>query len=232
MRPLYDELSSAPAPGEDDDRRLLRSVVVKALGGIGNDEEVLSRARETLDRSLRQESPSDVLDPTLRETVVALAAARGDAALFNALIAAADRARSPGERNVYFYAAAGFRDPALIDRALQRALSTELRAQDAARYLAAFFDNSAARPRAWAFVKSNWRELDQKLRGLSAGAVLVRSLGSFCDASSRDDVRAFFATRRLPGGTGALNQTIERIDNCIALRETQTPSVAEWLAAR
>jgi aminopeptidase N len=232
MRPLYDELSFVPASGEDDDRRLLRSVVVKALGGIGNDEEVLSRARETLDRSLGQESPSDVLDPTLRETFVALAAARGDAALFNALIAAADRATSPGERNVYFYAATGFRDPALIDRALQRALSTELRAQDAARYLAAFFANSAARPRAWSFVKSNWRELDPKLRGLTGGAALVRSLGSFCDASSRDDVRAFFATRRMPGGTGALNQTIERIDNCIALRETQTPSVAEWLAAR
>ncbi|HVH27732.1 MAG TPA: M1 family metallopeptidase [Vicinamibacterales bacterium] len=232
MRPLYDELGFVPMPGEDDDRRLLRAVVVKTLGGIGNDDEILSRARETLDRSLNQEGASSALDPTLRESVVALAAARGDATLYTALLGAADRAKSPGERNVYFYAATDFRDPALVDRALQRALSTELRAQDMARYLASFFDNPAARPRAWSFLKSNWKELEPRMRGLTAGAVLVRSLGSFCDASSRDDVRAFFSTSRMPGVSGALNQTIERIDNCIALRETETRPVAEWLAAR
>jgi aminopeptidase N len=232
MRPLYDELGFASVPGEGDDRRLLRSAVVKTLGGVGNDEDVLKLARETLDRSLNQEGASNVLDPTLRESVVALAAARGDETLYNALAAAAERAKSPGERNVYFYAATDFRDPALVDRALQRALSSELRAQDAARYLASFFDNLAARPRAWSFVKSKWTQLEPRLRGLNAGGALVRALGSFCDASSRDDVRAFFSSRRLPGATGALNQTLERIDNCIALRETGTRPVAEWLAAR
>ena len=29
---------------------------------------------------------------------------------------------------------------------------------------------------------------------------------------------------------GALDQTIERIDNCIALREKQTPLLTEWLS--
>jgi aminopeptidase N len=232
MRPLYDELGFAPVAGEGDDRRLLRSAVVRTLGGVGNDQDLVKLARATLDRSLIQEDASSVLDPTLRETVVALAAAGGDSALYDALAAAADRATSPGERNVYFYAATDFRDPALIDRALQRALSSELRAQDAARYLASFFDNPAARPRAWSFVKSNWKQLEPRLQSLNAAGVLVRAFGSFCDASSRDDVRAFFSSRRLPGTTGTLNQTLERIDNCVALRETETGPVAEWLAAR
>jgi hypothetical protein len=30
----------------------------------------------------------------------------------------------------------------------------------------------------------------------------------------------------------ALEQTLEQIGNCIALRQTQTPAVAAWLQAR
>ena len=63
-------------------------------------------------------------------------------------------------------------------------------------------------------------------------ANLVRSLGAFCDARSRDDVSSFFAAHPLPGAARTLTQTIEQINNCIALREKQTPAVAAWLEAR
>ena len=46
------------------------------------------------------------------------AAAHGDAKLFDALAAAADRATSPEEQYRYLFALATFRDPALIERAL------------------------------------------------------------------------------------------------------------------
>ena len=64
-----------------------------------------------------------------------------------------------------------FRDPALIDRGLQAgAARRELRSQDTARYLAPFFGNPDARePRAWAFVKRNWTELEPKVSDLACG---------------------------------------------------------------
>jgi aminopeptidase N len=230
LRPLYDEVGFAPGASDNDDRRLLRSVVIETLGLVGNDPDVVGRARESVDRLLT--GLGAPLDPTLRDSVVKVAAANGDGTLYDALAAAAGRAASPGERELYVDAATEFRSPSLVDRALQRALSSEIRAQDTARYLASFFDNQVARPSAWSFVKNNWNQLEPRMRGLTAGAILVRSLGSFCDATSRDDVKAFFGSRRAPGLGGTLDQTIERIDNCIELRDRQSQSVSEWLAAR
>jgi aminopeptidase N/puromycin-sensitive aminopeptidase len=59
----------------------------------------------------------------------------------------------------------------------------------------------------------------------------VRALGSFCDASRRDDIVSFFNTHKLPEATRTLNQTIERINNCIALRDAQRSAVESWLNA-
>ena len=86
----------------------------------------------------------------------AIAAEHGDTALYDALAAAA-RSGSPGERSLYLDATAGFRAPSVLARALRRALTPDVRAQDTALYLAPFFSNPVARPLAWAFVKSTGR---------------------------------------------------------------------------
>ena len=68
---------------------------------------------------------------------------------------------------------------------------------------------------------------------ISLGDVnLVGSLSAFCDTGTRDDIKAFFAAHKLPSAARTLNQTIERIGNCIELREKQAPALAAWLARR
>jgi aminopeptidase N/puromycin-sensitive aminopeptidase len=226
VRPLLDELGFEASAAEPDDRRALRAGVVLALGTTGNDSEVIAQARAALDRSL---SGAASLDPTLAETVTTIAAAHGDARLFDALAAAVDRAASPDDQYRFLYALAEFQDPALIDRGLQRALSPQLRSQDTSIYLARFFDNSAARARAWAFVKEHWTALQPKIAVFGGDTALVHALGSFCDARARADIASFFASHPLPGAVRTLDQTRERIDNCIALRASQTAMVERWL---
>jgi aminopeptidase N len=161
--------------------------------------------------------------------VTTIAAAHGDARLFDALAAAVDRAASPDDQYRFLYALAEFQEPALIDRGLQRALSPQLRSQDTSIYLARFFDNSAARARAWAFVKEHWTALQPKIAVFGGDTALVHALGSFCDARTRADIASFFASHPLPGAVRTLDQTRERIDNCIALRASQTAVVERWL---
>jgi len=228
LRPLFGQLGFSSS-SDNDDRRALRAVVIRALGTTANDGDVVRQSRAALDRVLAGGAP---LDPTLAESVVRVAAQHGDERLYDALAAAAARATAPGERTLYLFASTEFRDPRLIDQALQRTLSSDVRTQDAARYLARFFINPVARPRAWSFVKTNWTTLQPKLQIYNAGVTLTRALDTFCDGAARDDIRSFFDTHRLPGVTGALNQTIERINNCIDLREKQTKPVSDWLAAR
>ena len=183
LRPLFDEVGLTASASDSDERRTLRSTVVAALGSFGNDPDVVSKARSAVDRAL---AGGAALDPTTAASVIRTAAEHGDAALFDALTAAADRAPSPEDQYRYLYALANFRDPALIDRGLQRVLSPQVRNQDAALFLGRFFSTAAARPRAWAFVNAHWTELAPRVSIFGGDTNLVRALAGFCDAHARD----------------------------------------------
>jgi aminopeptidase N len=226
---LFDEVGFSSASTEGDDRRALRAAVVAGLGTIAHDPEVITLARNAVDRSLAGNVP---IEPTMAGAVIETAATHGDAALFDALAAAAERATDPDQHYRYLYALGSFRDPALVDRGLKRALTGDLRSQDMAIYLSQFFANPDARDRAFAFVVENWAALAPKLTIFGADTYLIRSMSNFCDAESRDRVKAFFTEHKLPAAERTLDQTLETINNCIALREKQAPNVAAWLAAR
>jgi aminopeptidase N len=225
-RPLFNQLGFAAASSDGDDSRALRAVVTTALGTTGNDLEIASKARAALDRALAGGPP---LDPALAAGIVQIAAEHGDASLYDSLMAAAARAKSPDEQQLYLFAASWFHHPVIIDRALQRAVTPSMRSQDTALYLARFFANPVARPRAWSFVKAQWTALEPKIAIFNSDVALVGALGAFCDEASRDDVKAFFTTHALPAAARTLEQTIERIDNCIDLKARQAKAVDGWL---
>src|SRR5712691_1051451 len=227
LRPLFDEVGFAVAASDTDDRRSLRAAGIAALGTIGRDPDVVARARSAVDRSLSRRAP---LDPTLADAVIKIAAAHGDAPLFDALAAAAERASVPEDHYRYLYALSDFREPPLIDRGLQLAVSPQLRSQDTAVYLSRFFANPDARSRAWAFLTAHWAALEPKIAIAGGDTNLIRSMSSFCDAASREQITSFFAAHRLPGAARTLQQTVEQINNCIGLRERQTPAVEAWLS--
>jgi aminopeptidase N/puromycin-sensitive aminopeptidase len=229
LRPLYDEVGFTASPSDGDNRRALRASVIRALGMIAEDPDVVSRARAAVDRALAGAAP---LDPTLADAAVRVAARHGNAALFDALLAAAERATDPDEHYRYLYALGEFTEPALVDRGLELSLSSQLRSQDTALYLAQFFANPAARDRALDFVTRRWTALQPKVAIFGGDTTLVRALSSFCDARARDRIKAFFAAHPLPAAARTLEQTLEQIDNCIRLRDTQAPAVAAWLQVR
>jgi aminopeptidase N len=227
FEPLFQEIGFTSTPVDSDERRALRATLISTLGITGADDQLAATARAALDRSLAGGPP---LDPTLSRSIIAVATWRGDRALFDALLAASERATSPDERYRYLYALAEFREPALIDRALEYTLTPKLRSQDTAAFFARFFGEEAARPRAWAFLKQHWAELEPKVTIFGGDTTVIGALSSYCDAAARDDISAFFRQHPLPAAARTLSQTIERIDNCVALRTAQTPVVASWLA--
>jgi aminopeptidase N len=229
LRPLFDQLGFTPKPADTDSQRELRAVVIDAIGTAGGDPDVIAKSRAALDHALSGGPP---LDATLAGPIVTVAATHGDAKLHAALKAASDRATSPDEHYRYLYALTEFRDPVLIDRSLEYALSSQLKSQDTAIYLAQFFGNPVARPRAWAFAKQYWEVLAPKLTIFGGDTNFTAALSAFCDARTRDDVKSFFAAHKLTGATRTLDQTLERIDNCIDLRERQTDALTAWINSR
>ncbi len=229
LGPQFATLGLSASSGDTDERRALRAVVVDALGSIGRDPAVIAQARALATEALAGRT---ALDGSTADTIVGIAAQHGDQALWNALVAAAGRAKSPEEQSRYLYALGDFEDPALVQRGLEYALTPALRAQDAGRYLGRFLSNPAVNARAWTFVKEHWTELEPKMTVAFADVRIVQALGSFCDAVARDDVTSFFASHTLGNASRTVDQTVEQINNCIAVRDKQTGAVTDWLRAR
>ena len=224
--PLYREIGFTSNAADNDERRALRATLIHSLGLTGGDAEIAANAREALTGALAGGAP---LDPTLARSIITVAARHGDAALFDSLLAASEKSTSGDEKYRYLYSLAEFRAPALLERALAYSLTNNLRSQDTASYLARFIGDETARPRAWAFAKEHWKELEPKVAIFGGDTTFVGSLSAFCDASTRDDITSFFAQHPLPSAARMLTQTVERINNCIVLREAQTPVVADFL---
>jgi len=45
----------------------------------------------------------------------------------------------------------------------------------------------------------------------------------------RDDVKQFFAIHRAPGAERALQQSLERMQNCIDFKQAQGENLEKWL---
>jgi aminopeptidase N len=229
FEPAYKDIGFDRAPGDSEDRRSLRNAIVGALGETAEDPEIVDKATRAVRAAL---GGGPALDPILAGTLVNIAATHGDTELFDLLSRAAAKAKSPDEHYRYLFALTSFENPSLLARALEHARSNDLKSQDTAIFLGAFFGNDATRGPAWSFVKANWSELLPKVNVAGSDINLISSLSSFCSAEARDDIRTFFASHPLPTASRALQQTLERIDNCVATRRVQQAALGRWLEAR
>ncbi len=228
LRPAVQELGWAPAKGETPELGSVRAYVLHALGYTGRDPEILAQARILVERSFTDPA---ALDPTLAATAHNLAALEGDTALFEKFQERMESAPTPERRALYRNALAEFRDPALVKRALEYAISGRMRKQDAPHFIANILDEPDLRDQAWEFVKAHWNEVKATFTPAS-GATVVEAAGSFCDARGREDVRGFFTQNPVPAAERTLQQTLEQISNCSALRQRQRAYLTEWLAGQ
>ena len=212
--------------GESEEDQQLRSRVLQVAGQAGRDPAVLAWARKWTNQAL---SNNNALDNTIAETAFSLAARDGDAALYDRFLEKQKQAQTPEDFYVYMDALLSFRDPKLIERNLNRALSTEVRSQDAVGVIGDLMDLPAGGTLAWNFTKAHWDEIS-KLSGGFAGARLVSASSTFCSAEKAEQVREFFTTHQVPSAERGIQQTLERIQNCADLKSQQSPRLAQWLS--
>ncbi len=225
FRPMMAKIQWAPAPGESEETHTLRALLVALLGKRGEDPDTIRRATQ-MSRQYLQDPAS--VDPSLARVILEVAARFGDAALFNEYLAAMQRMHSPEQFYNVGYALAEFRDPQLVERTLQLAVSPETRNQDAPHLIAAVMDNPANQVVAWPWIKMHWPDVEKKIT-MSSGGEIIYATRSSCDTAARDDVQQFFTEHKVPSAERALRQAMERINTCISFRDRQQANMAAWL---
>jgi aminopeptidase N/puromycin-sensitive aminopeptidase len=225
LTPILKDVGSEPKPGESDEQKTLRARLFTSLGYDARDPEVLAKARKIADEAL--DNPSSV-DHEMANGAFALAALNGDEAFFSRLMAAIKNPKTPEDYYMYFFALPQFTDPNLLQKALDYAISPDVRSQDALGLVTNAMANPAGETQAWDFVLKHWDAI-QKVGGPFASAQVVRATSTFCDAHMRDQVVEFFAAHRIEAAERTYRQSIERINNCVDLKSQQQTQLASWL---
>lgn len=221
------ELGWTPKPGEEEDVQLLRPPLLGLVARYG-EEPVLRKEAQEL--ALKWLDDRKAVHPDLAGTVLAVAARSGDRALFERIRAEAKKVTERRDRQRLLGALGSFRDPALGKEALSMLLTDEFDIRESVGVLFAELSDPATRQLAWDFFKQNFDALLAKLPR-EFGGVLPFVGRPFCDAAHRTDLEAFFKDRaeKLIGAKRNLAQTLEGIDQCVALKDSQTETVASFL---
>jgi len=225
LTPVMSEVGWQPKSGESDEQRTLRSRLFGALGQDARDPDTIAAARKMADQAL--EDPTSV-DHQLAGSALTVAAINGDAAFYDKLMTALKNAKSPEEYYAYFFTLPQFRDPQLLQRTLDFAISSDVRSQDALQLISGVLDNEEGQKLAWDFVRQHWTEVE-KAGGPFASAQIVGTTSNFCDAGMRDQVTEFFNAHKIAAAERTYRQSIERINNCIDLKSQQETQLASWL---
>ncbi len=220
-----------PKSGEADDVKLLRPTLVSFVATNGDDQELASEAKSLAGKWLADHKS---VDPNLVGSVLNTAAYFGDKALFDQLAANLKTTKDRQERQRIIRAMSSFRDKDAIEAGFNAVLNGDVPFIEGAALLFAGQGQDATRKLSFAFLKAHYDEILAKRPtggGFDFGSELPYVGASYCDASSKAELKEFFEPRvdKLLGGRRTLNQVLESIDVCIAETAEQTPSVEAFL---
>ncbi len=228
LDPAVGELGWAPAAGESDLTKQLRADLVRALGTMGNDSRIQTRAVELYAAYTHDAAGGKTIDPNMVPSMIAILAFTGDRQRYDEFFQKFRSAATPQEERRYLYSLAAFRPTELIDQTLARAINGDFRTQDAPFMVSALMGSVYGRERAWGFVKQNWETMDRLfpksgLRRMCGGIV------GLVTPELEQDVRRFFEERKIDLGGKTLEQYLEQLHIGVTLRERETKTLNKYL---
>ncbi len=215
-----------PQSPDTPERRELRASLFALVGEYGEDPAVVSEAKKIAQQYLSDPTSGDA---TLASPALRVAAAHGDASLFDQLQKTFETANNPEVQHNALNAIALFRDPALERRALEYAVSGKVRNQDSVFLLASAMSQPQTQEVAWQFIQDNWSKVIAQITTM-AGGRLVGATRNFCSAEKRDEVTSFFSTHKVPASERALKRAQDQITDCVDLRKAQGANLQAWLS--
>lgn len=226
----FERLGWVVSDGEDHQTRLLRSLLLGALGRAG-DESVLTRCEEMFLAFLKDPSS---LHPDLRIAVFRTVIAGGrlpDA--FGVLREKALTESHQEEKMRFLTGLASSRKAEEICLLLEDSLSDRIRSQDTVSVVASVADNPYGREHAWTFFTERFQEFSRRYSsGGFALSRLIRSMGdNRKDPVFAGRIQEFFEKNPLTGGQRAIRQTLESIDFNRAVWSEQGEGLSKKLSA-
>ena len=204
---------------------LLRSTVLAQAGGYG-DPDTLDEASARFQAYAADPSgtPADI-----RGVVFNLAARTGDASTYDTMWRLQDEAGMEEEKVRLLLALGRFGRRDLLERTLEKSLSSDVRSQNTVSMVMSVAGNRLGRDLAWEFVKDNWAEFDRRYgEGEFILSRLVSITSRFTTSERGEDVESFFRDHPTPSVERTIRQSLERIRINVAWLDRNRQGLAEW----
>jgi alanyl aminopeptidase len=224
------ELGWNSKPDDTEDTTLLRKRLLVFVVQKGEDRQLASQA---YDLALTWLKDRKAVEPEMVLPVLKSAAAFGDKKLLDLFYAEAKKTKDPTERQNILYAMGDFKDPAVAASALNLVLSPDLDIRESIYIPLSLSGDPQKADLVYEFTKKNFDTLMARLPRTD-GAYLSEVAGSYCDKSHEKDADSFFRKRmeKIPGGPRILDQTLEEVQLCAALRKAQQSNLIEYLKSQ
>jgi puromycin-sensitive aminopeptidase len=219
--PVLAELGWEPAAGESDLTAKLRGLLVSVVAVLGNDTDAQERCRQIVG------SP-DGVHPELVAAATSAVAAVGTDADFDTYVDRFRHAATPQDQLRYLYALAEFPTEAQITRALELAMSGEVKTQNAPFLLGRCIANRSQGGMAWSFVRQHWAEANERFPDNTI-VRMIETVKLLNRPEQVADVSGFFGEHPIPQGAKTLEQVLERQRVNAALRERDEQALTRAL---
>lgn len=230
--PAVAELGWYPRPGESELTRQLRGDLLRALGTIGNDRTIQTRAAELYAEYTQTgrlaTGQGQAIDPNVLSAIISMLAHVGDVARYDEFLQRFQMAATPQEERRYLYALAAFRPAALLDQTLARTINGEIRTQDAPFVVQSLLTSVYGRERAWHFVKLNWDTMD-RLFPKSGLRRMCQGVTGLVAPELERDVIEFFSARKINLGGKTLDQYLEQLRIAVSFRTREGSALSAYL---
>jgi aminopeptidase N len=218
-----------PRPGETDDDRELRPILVGAVGAGAEDKELQAQARRL---ALAWLDDHKAIAPDMVGVALHVAAHRGDRALFDRFVAAAKAAPDRNDRTRILFALGAFDDPAIAQAALDLVGAGAFDLREGRGVVQGLLGGRRTREVAYAWIKAHFDAIATMMRDDEVMGTFASVVGRFCDQAHRDDAAAFFGPRakQHDGAEKVLENALENVDRCIARWKRTRPDVEAFLS--
>ncbi|HUE04955.1 MAG TPA: M1 family metallopeptidase [Bryobacteraceae bacterium] len=218
-------------PGDDAETKLLRASIVPFVAQWGSDGSLAAEARRLAVRWLADRS---AIDPEMAGSVLGAAARSGDEAFFKQLQAELPHTQDRHQRELILSAMGSFSDPQIARAAMELALKPDIDLRESAAFFFGPLGAPETRDLPFEFVKTHYEAIAARIPAGSTfgfGDALPFVGTAFCDEKSAAEVKAFFEPKvdRFPGTRRNLDQVLETIRICTAIKAAQQESATEFL---
>jgi len=226
LRPALDGVGLAPRDGESETTTLVRPRLLLWLGDDGRDPEIQRFAGEQAAAYL--EDPGSV-PPSIAGACLTLASMDGSPEQFEAMKQRFESAEAPTDRARYLQSLGSFRDPALVERALDYAFSGPLRPNELFTIPANLTRTPSGSDRAYLWMTEHYATLAERLPPDFMGFMPFFAGG--CSAERLESAQEFFGEpeHQAKGTPRMVGRVAAQVDECLALRAREGGSARRFL---